>query len=97
MHREVFLRRIAPVVGLGRGGVSMIVRYACDRAGIAQIGAHRLRHALACDMVAAGVPLPEIGQVLRHRNLSSTAVYARVDIDQLRGLACPWPSGDQDG
>lgn len=96
-RREVFLRVIAPVVGLERGGVAMIVRYACDRAGIAQIGPHRLRHTLACDMVAAGVPLPEIGQVLRHRNMSSTAIYARVDIDQLRGIARLWPSGDQDG
>lgn len=91
-RREVFLRMIAPVVGLGRGGVSMIVRNACDRARLPQIGAHRLRHTLACTMVTAGVSLPDIGQVLRHRNISSTAVYARVDIDMLRGVAQPWPN-----
>ncbi len=90
-HRKVFLRMIAPVVGLGRGGVSMIVRNACERAGLPQVGAHRLRHTLACTMVAAGVSLPDIGQVLRHRNISSTAVYARVDIGMLRGIAQPWP------
>lgn len=91
-RREMFLRLLAPVVGLGRGGVSMIVRNACDRAGLPQIGAHRLRHTLACTMVAAGVSLPDIGQVLRHRNISSTAIYARVDIDMLRGVAQPWPT-----
>ena len=42
------------------------------------MGAHRLRHTLACDMVRAGVPLPEISQVLRHHSLASTAIYARV-------------------
>ncbi len=44
-------------------------------------------------MVAAGVPLTEIGQVLRHRGMSSTAIYARVDLEALRGLARPWPGG----
>jgi len=90
--RAVFMRSIAPIGPLGRGGVSFIVRYASVRAGLTPMGAHRLRHTLACDMVNAGVPLPEIGQVLRHRNLASTANYARVDLAALRGLAQPWPS-----
>lgn len=90
--RAVFVRSIAPIGPLSRGGVSFIVRYASVRAGLAPMGAHRLRHTLACDMVGANVPLPEIGQVLRHRNLASTANYARVDLAALRGLARPWPS-----
>ena len=45
-------------------------------------------------MVAAQVPLEGIGQVLRHRSLQSTAIYARVDLDQLRLLGQPWPQGD---
>ena len=90
--REVFLRSIAPTGPLSRGGVSFIVRYASVRAGLPPMGAHRLRHTLACDMVNANVPLPEIGQVLRHRNLASTANYARVNLAALRGLAQPWPS-----
>jgi integrase/recombinase XerD len=44
-------------------------------------------------MVAAHVPLQRIGQVLRHHSLQSTAIYARVDLDQLRLLAAPWPGG----
>jgi integrase/recombinase XerD len=92
-RREVFLRAIAPIEALGRSGVSSIVRRACARAGVAPVGAHRLRHTLACDMVTAGVALPEISQVLRHRSLVSTAIYARVDLDQLRVLAQPWPGG----
>lgn len=60
---------------------------------MAPVGAHRLRHTLACEMVRAGVPLPEISQVLRHRAGASTMIYARVDVDQLRGLARPWPDG----
>lgn len=91
--REVFLRVAAPIEGLGRGGVSFIVRRACRRAGIEPFGAHRLRHGLACEMVAAGVPVPGIGAVLRHKSVTSTANYARVDIERLRELALPWPGG----
>jgi integrase/recombinase XerD len=90
--RAVFLTTIAPVAQLGSGAVSSIVRRACRRAGIAPVGAHRLRHTLACEMVSAGVPLRQIGQVLRHRHLDTTAVYARVGVGQLRTLAQPWPT-----
>lgn len=90
-RREVFLRVIAPLAGLDRGGVSFIVRRACVRAGLRPCGSHRLRHSLACSMVRAGVPLQEIGQVLRHSDAGSTSLYARVDIDQLRTVARPWP------
>ena len=46
-------------------------------------------------MIAAGVPLVEIAQVLRHHSLQTTAVYARVDLDRLRLLCAPWPAGAQ--
>ncbi len=92
-RREVFLRAVAPLGPLSRGSVSLAVRRASRRAGLPPIGAHRLRHTLACAMVGAGVPLPTIGGVLRHRSLVSTATYARVDIEALRRLARPWPAG----
>jgi integrase/recombinase XerD len=92
-RREVFVTAVAPVVGLTREAVSGIVRRACNRAGIAQVGSHRLRHGLACAMVREQVPLAEIGQVLRHRSPISTAIYARVDLAALRTLAQPWPAG----
>lgn len=94
-RREVFLRALAPIGPLGRGGVSTIVRRACRHAGLPTVGAHRLRHTAACEMVSAGVPLAHIGQVLRHSSPISTAVYARVDIDRLRRLAQPWPGEEQ--
>lgn len=93
-RREVFLRALAPITALERGGVSTIVRRACVRAGIPAVGSHRLRHTVACEMVAAGVALAEIGEVLRHRSTASTATYARLDLDALRQLALPWPGGE---
>lgn len=93
--RQVFLRALAPVAALGRNGVSDIVLRACVRAGIAPVRAHRLRHTVACQMVAAGVSLPEIGEVLRHSGRWSTAAYARVDLERLRQIALPWPAGER--
>jgi integrase/recombinase XerD len=90
-RRELFLRARAPYEPIASGTVRSTVRRACRRAGIAEIGAHRLRHTTACEMVHAQVALQQIGQVLRHRSLQSTAIYARVDVDQLRLLAQPWP------
>jgi len=92
-RREVFLRARAPFEPVAPGTVSSTVRRACRRAGVAEVGSHRLRHTLACEMVAADVPLQRIGQVLRHASLQSTAIYARVDVEQLRLLAAPWPGG----
>lgn len=90
-RREVFLRARAPFDPIAAATVASTVRRACRRAGVDEVGSHRLRHTVACEMVAAQVPLTQIAQVLRHRSLQSTAIYARVDLDQLRRLAQPWP------
>lgn len=55
--------------------------------------AHRLRHTAATSMLAAGAPLVEIGQLLRHRKALTTAIYAKTDVAALRTLARPWPGG----
>jgi site-specific recombinase XerD len=96
-RRELFLRARAPYAPIASGTVASTVRRACRRAGIPEVGSHRLRHTVACEMVSAGVPIVRIGQVLRHQSLQTTAIYARVNIEQLRGLAAPWPTTDGGG
>lgn len=93
LDRHVFVRGRAPHCGLTRVGVTEVVKSAAHRAGLGTIYAHRLRHSVATSMLAAGAPLLEIGQVLRHRSQLSTATYAKVDRDRLRALARPWPAG----
>lgn len=87
----VFVRLRAPYRGLGATGVSAVVRRACRRAGVPTVGAHRLRHATATQMLSRGAPLLEIGQVLRHRRAATTAIYAKADVAALAVLARPWP------
>jgi integrase/recombinase XerD len=91
--RNVFVASLAPYTPLGSTTVSEMVRRNCVRAGLGPLRAHRLRHALATDLLDRGVRLPEIAQVLRQRDLATTAVYAKVDHVALRELALPWPVG----
>lgn len=91
LGRSVFVRVPAPHQGLTTGGVTQVVVDAARRAGLPQMHAHRLRHTAATAMLAAGSPLSEVGQVLRHRSMLSTAIYAKVDRNALAVLARPWP------
>ena len=81
---------------MSSGAIRGVVHDACVRAGIPPVGPHRLRHTAATGMLAAGASLAEIGQVLRHRERKTTAIYARVDRKALRALARPWPEASHD-
>lgn len=89
--RRLFLRCHAPLRGLTTSAVNEVVRRACLRAGLPVVRSHRLRHTAATQMLRRGASLAEIAQVLRHRNLSTTTIYAKVDREALRALAQPWP------
>jgi len=94
--RHVFLRQRAPRVGLSRpSAVCEVARQALRRAGLRPTGraaAHIFRHSLATRMIRGGASLEEISQVLRHRSIDSTRLYAKVEFEALRGVALPWPT-----
>ncbi len=91
--RSLILRHKAPRTAISAGAVGHVVGAASRRAGLGTIGAHRLRHTAASEMLRAGSPLAEVGQVLRHRSALSTAIYAKVEREALRQIARPWPGG----
>jgi site-specific recombinase XerD len=89
--RQVFLHVNAPSGPVRASTVRSVVHEACERCGLADVGTHRLRHGAASEMLAAGAPLYEIGQVLRHRDAKTTALYAKVDLTTLTTVAKAWP------
>ncbi len=91
--RALFARVIAPRGALHATAVVAVVHDACVRAGSTPVGAHRLRHTAGTGMLRAGASLSEIAEVLRHRHLKTTAIYAKVDHAALRALAQRWPGG----
>lgn len=89
--RRVFLTCRAPRGPIRADLVGDVVERACVRAGLPCVGPHRLRHALAAELLRRGAGLAAISQVLRHQDLATTALYAKVDLDTLRHVAQPWP------
>jgi integrase len=89
----VFRRIGAPHGPVAPVTVPGIVYMACDRAGLTRVGAHRLRHTAATEMLRAGGSRQEIAQVLRHDSPATTRIYAKVDRRALTMVAHPWPVG----
>jgi len=93
VDRHVFLTAAPAGRPLDRSGVSGVVTRLAKRAGInGRVGAHRLRHSAATAVLAGGGTLAEAGQLLRHRSVASTAIYAKVDDAALRQLVRAWPT-----
>jgi len=89
--RQLFLTCRAPRAPIRADLVGDVVERACLRAGLPHVGPHRLRHALAAELLRRGAGLVAISQVLRHQDLATTALYAKVDLVTLRMVAQPWP------
>jgi integrase/recombinase XerD len=54
-------------------------------------GPNLLRHTLATSLIRSGASLKEIADLLGHRRLETTQIYAKLDLDSLREVAQPWP------
>lgn len=90
--RRVFVRHLAPVeVPVAAGVVRRAVREAYRRAGLPHTRVHILRHTLASRLLNSGGTLKEVADVLRHRELDTTLIYAKVDFARLGAVAMPWP------
>ncbi|HKU43925.1 MAG TPA: site-specific integrase [Polyangiales bacterium] len=94
--RTVFVSCRAPYASLSPPGVVRIAHSALRAAGVSRGGSHRLRHTAATQMLRRGSSMTEVAQVLRHRHINTTAIYAKVDHASLRMLAKPWPADAPD-
>lgn len=90
-YRQVILTLYAPPRPIHPSSITNVVRRACRRAGVPAVGGHRLRHALATEMLHRGANLIEIAQVLRHSDLGTTSDYAKIDRTALQAVVRPWP------
>jgi site-specific recombinase XerD len=88
--RALFLTSRAPTRAIRSFSIVAVAGTVLRRAGV-EGGGHRLRHTAATSMLRRGASLTEIAQVLRHRHLGTTAIYAKVDRDKLRDLGQRWP------
>lgn len=90
--RVIFVRRRdSRDIPITTGAVQKVIHHACRRVGLPDSGSHVLRHTLACRLVENGGSLKEVADVLRHRSLETTRIYAKLDTPNLAGVALPWP------
>jgi len=89
--RALFVQVRAPEGAMSPNGVADVVARLSCRVGLPAMGAHRLRHGTATQLVRNGASWPEIAQVMRHRTVAVTASYATVDPALTSELARPWP------
>lgn len=94
--RALFVRRRAPMdapvsTEVVRGTVYLAYR----RCGLSArySGTHVLRHTAATRLLEAGASLKDIADILRHRCLDTSTIYAKVDLAKLAAMAAPWPGG----
>lgn len=91
-HRMVFARHMTPrEQPIGPDLVRKTIRQAYARAGLPHTRSHLLRHTMASRLLAGGSSLKEVADVLRHRSLNTTLIYAKLDSGSLVEVALPWP------
>jgi integrase len=92
--RAVFVRHRAPLnLSVNASVIRSVVRQAAVHSGLTNRlrGPHQLRHSAATRMLHGGATLKEVADILRHRSLDTTAIYAKVDMPRLAAIAQPWP------
>lgn len=94
--RQLFLSAKAPFRPLDSVAISMIVRRHLEQAGVktAGSGSRSLRHSWAIRALAHDSPIKAIADVLGHRYIDTTFIYAKADLASLREVALPWPAKD---
>jgi integrase/recombinase XerD len=92
LNRAIFVRHVAPFdKPIEKGVVKRAVLAGYRRCGWARTGVHILRHSVASRLLRRGAPMKDIADVLRHRSLDTSAIYAKVDLNRLAAVALPWP------
>jgi site-specific recombinase XerD len=88
----VFVRCLAPHdKPISAYAIQRVIRDAYRRIGLKHGRTHALRHTLACRLIDHGSSLKEVADVLRHRSLNTTLIYAKLDNRRLIAVALPWP------
>jgi site-specific recombinase XerD len=96
--QHLFLRHRTPIgCGVSRELIRGVVRrtlaqvVGCE----GQTGTHILRHTAATRLHRAGADIKRIADILGHHSIDTAAIYAKVDLDRLSGVALPWPTAGE--
>ncbi len=93
-QRHLFMRMRAPIIPLKPASVSDLLdhRIRCSGLDLPPFGTHVLRHSFAMRLMQQGATIKTIGDTLGHRDIESTSIYLRLNVDDLREVALPAPA-----
>jgi site-specific recombinase XerD len=91
--RHIFLQVMPPFKGYDGGALGKVIHRLLVKFGMKRPsgGPHQFRHAAATKMVNQGATFKEIADLLGHRSMAATAIYAKLDFQSLMKIALPWP------
>jgi len=98
-NRTLFLKLLPPFEPFGENNhLHYIVKYWREIAGIKfrtkqHHGMHSLRHTLATRLLKKETPFHIISEILGHASTKTTMIYAKADVESLRGVAL---NGDEE-
>jgi site-specific recombinase XerD len=58
-------------------------------------GSQVIRHSVASRWIRGGATLKQIADLLGHRSIDTTSIYAKVDLTALAEVALPWPTSEE--
>ena len=97
-QNRLILRSVRPFTPLvNASALGGVVRQCIHEVGIKapSFGTHLLRHTLATHMINNGASYKDVADILGHKSIETTGIYAKVQIERLKCIAMPFPNVEE--
>lgn len=83
-NSALFVSSKKPYTRLKKGSIERLIREIGDLAGVTNCHPHRFRRTAATIALNRGMPLDQVQKMLGHENITTTTIYARSEIENVK-------------